>query len=596
MNRKQIKSNVRPLKLFFQLWGKLSRKQKADTYFALYLMMLSGLCELLSFAALIPFLVILTAPEKLFKNDFFANLCSLLNLNSDIDKITFTTLSFIFLTIFASFIKLINLRVSNRIAALIGKDLASQVLDKSFHRPYAVFIKGSSSEPINLIRNCNKVTNTILGILLGVSSIFVLIFISAPILFFNPSLSLGSIFFFGTIYLIISRFTNKKLSLISNIIDSNYKKELSVVYDSIGSVRNLIIERMQSAATKAFTLFDTKHRLALAEQTFLGAFPRILLEGIGISFIALIGFFAVTQNYNTDSIIAILGTIGLAAQKILPAFQQIYRSWALISSSNVDISNVLKVLDERYDISKNVKLDKPLKLKKSIRFENVHFNYDKKSNEIIKNLSFEIKAGEKVGIIGTSGSGKSTLLDLMMGLLVPTSGKIFIDNQNLHDKKRKNFLYYWHQSISHVPQSIFLSDSSITNNITFSEYLKKVNTTKFKNAVTLSKVDEFVEKIPEKYFSQVGERGINLSGGQRQRIGIARAIYRDRNLLFLDEATSALDQKTEKQILNSLFLENKNLTIIMISHKLETLQNCDRILKIENGKLFDQGDSRKLQD
>ena len=259
--KKQTRASI----LFLKLWGKLSRKRKSHTYFALNLMILSGLCELLSFAALIPFLVILTAPEKLFANNIFQYLSTFLNLNSDIDKITFTTFSFIFLAIFAAFIKLINLRQYNKVAALIGRDLASQVIEKSLNKSYPDFIKGSSSELINLIRNCNKVSNSVLGILLGVASIFTLIFISAPILFINPALSLSSIFFFGGIYYIVSKFTSRKLISISSSIDKNYKNEISLIYDSIGSIRNLIIEGMQLAATSSFKSFDTKFRLALAD-------------------------------------------------------------------------------------------------------------------------------------------------------------------------------------------------------------------------------------------------------------------------------------------------------------------------------------------
>jgi len=595
MNTKKIERNMRPSKLFFKLWKKLSKRRKLQTYFALLIMILSGICELISFAALIPFLIIITNPEKLFENNIFKYISLLFGLNSDIEKLLFTTFLFIFIALFASSIKLINIWLNNRIAALIGRDLTVKVLEKLLNRSYADFIKGSTSEIITLLNsNSNRVTNTVLGILLGISSCIVLLFIIAPIFIINPSLSISSVFFFGVIYLIITKLTTNKLASTSSSIDKNLRNEISIIYDSIGSIRNLIIERKQDKAVQSFKSFDEPYRLALANQIFLGSFPRVLLEGIGISFVALIGFLSILQKNNVESIIAILGTIGLAAQKLLPAFQQIYRSWSLINSSKADISNILKILEEPYEKDKVTKLQKPLKFRKSLRFENISFSYDKNSSDVLKNISFEIKAGEKIGIIGSSGSGKSTLIDLMMGLLIPSSGKIFIDENNLHNKNKKDFILSWHQTISHVPQNIFLSNSTIYSNITFSENHKNINLAKLKKASKLSLVEEFINNNPENYSAKVGERGIKLSGGQRQRIGIARAIYRDKDVLFLDEATSALDLKTEQKILNSLMLDNKNLTIIMISHRINTLKNCNRILKIENGLLVDQGDPLKF--
>jgi ATP-binding cassette subfamily B protein len=315
-------------------------------------------------------------------------------------------------------------------------------------------------------------------------------------------------------------------------------------------------------------------------------FPRYLLESIGLIIITIIAYLISHNNIEPSLEITILGTFALGAQRLLPAFQQIYSSWAGMGAQIYSARNVLDLLDQNAETEednfKNFEFNKSFEIK----CEAVSFQYKKTVKETLSNINFSIKPGERIGIIGKTGGGKSTLLDLIMGLLKPSSGRLLVNNIDVNLKYNKNFLKSYQSQISHVPQNIFLSDSSIIENIAFGVPNSEIIMTKVKKAAREAMADEFIENLPEGYNTKVGERGIRLSGGQRQRIAIARALYKDSRIIFFDEATSALDEKTERDLINSIYSLKKDITLVMISHRLSTLSYCEKIVEIKNKKIY----------
>ena len=225
----------------------------------------------------------------------------------------------------------------------------------------------------------------------------------------------------------------------------------------------------------------------------------------------------------------------------------------------------------------------PLLLKEGISLTGVCFRYDQNEKEVLKGLNLTIRRGERIGLIGGTGSGKSTTADLIMGLLVPTNGRVLVDGVDLHDQAHPERLTAWRAAIAHVPQSIYLADSSVAENIAFGIPLDQIDLDRVKQAAQQAQISNFIESNPEGYFSFVGERGIRLSGGQRQRIGIARALYKQALVLVFDEATSALDNTTEAAVMAAVEGFSKDLTIVMIAHRLSTVQSCDRVIQLEQG-------------
>jgi len=272
---------------------------------------------------------------------------------------------------------------------------------------------------------------------------------------------------------------------------------------------------------------------------------------------------------------------------LLPALQQIYANWAGIRGYSSAVADVLAMLNQPMPLGAlQSQHNRPLPLNAVVQIKNLSFRYGLDAPMVLQDLDLEIKKGERIGIIGSTGSGKSTLVDLLMGLLVPSGGQILVDGVDIHSNKAPEIVRAWRASIAHVPQSIFLADSSIAENIAFSVPKDQINMKQVIAAAEQAQIAAFIENRAEGYKSFVGERGIRLSGGQRQRIGIARALYKKASVLVFDEATSALDNATEQAVMESVEGLSRDLTLVMIAHRLTTVANCDRIIELEKGKVL----------
>jgi len=299
---------------------------------------------------------------------------------------------------------------------------------------------------------------------------------------------------------------------------------------------------------------------------------------------ALLGGFLALQRGSGTAVLPLLGALALGSQRLLPALQQVYGGWAVLKGYNASMAAVLALLDQ--PMPEQISVGTPLPLRQSLRLEAVGFRYAPELPTVLQGLTLEIRKGERIGLIGETGSGKSTTVDLFMGLLKPTQGQVLVDGQNLHDPQRPELLSAWRASIAHVPQSIYLADSSIAENIAFGVPREQIDHERVHLAAAQAQIAGFIEASPQGYDTFVGERGIRLSGGQRQRIGIARALYKQASVLVFDEATSALDNDTERAVMEAVDGLSRELTLVMIAHRLSTVANCDRVIELQAGRIF----------
>jgi ATP-binding cassette, subfamily B, bacterial PglK len=263
--------------------------------------------------------------------------------------------------------------------------------------------------------------------------------------------------------------------------------------------------------------------------------------------------------------------------------QRAYSSYSQIKGSKSSFEDVLNLLDQLLPKYADQPLPKPIPFAKEIKLNNLNFRYTKDSPWILKNVNLSLKKGEHIGFMGVTGSGKSTLLDIIMGLLSATEGDLNVDNQTINIQNRRS----WQAHIAHVPQNIYLSDSTIEENIAFGIAKELIDHQRVKKAAQQAQISQLIEQWKGGYQTFVGERGIRLSGGQRQRIGIARALYKQANVLIFDEATSALDNETEQVVMDAIEGLDKELTILIIAHRLTTLKGCDKIVKLGKNNVID---------
>ena len=401
----------------------------------------------------------------------------------------------------------------------------------------------------------------------------------------NWAVALGSAFLFGSIYGLLVLTTNKHLHRNSQLIDRATKQQIKALQEGMAAIRDILLDGSQRVYLEIYRQADWPQRQLQAKNVFISASPRYVVEALGLVFIAFLGWLLVHRQGSGVTVIPLLGAMALGFQRLLPAFQQMYAAWSNLKSFDADLASLLCLLDQPVPAQECVV--EPLPLHQGIRLEGVHFRYGPEQPAVLSGLDLEIRRGERIGLIGSTGSGKSTTVDILMGLLKPTVGRLLVDGVDLHDPANLEKLAAWRAAIAHVPQTIYLADSSIAENIAFGVPPHGIDMERVKQVAAQAQIASFVESSSDGYNSFVGERGIRLSGGQRQRIGIARALYKQARVLVFDEATSALDTCTEEAVMGEVEGLSQQLTIIMIAHRLSTLQRCDRVIRLNDGAVLD---------
>lgn len=556
-------------------------------------MLASGVAELISLGSVLPFLGLISNPELLWQEPIVQALATGLGINDASQLLIPATLIFAGAAVIAALIRLLNLWLNGCIAAAIGSDLSCECYRRTLYQPYSVHVQRNSATVIAGITS--QIANTVgalNALLLLMSSAVVAIALFAGLLFINTPVALLASALFGVSYFLLGKLSRKELHVNGHKITLASGYLLKALNEGLGSIRDVLLDNSQGVYLQVYQQADRPQRQLQAKNAFLGAFPRYAVEALGMVFIAFLGSLLVLNSDQSVAVIPLLGALALGAQRLLPALQTIYNGWAVMKGYNSAISAVLEMLNQPIFLppSSVVAWD----LHSCIRLEGVNFRYGIGQPIVLKGLSLEIRRGECIGLIGSTGSGKSTVIDLVMGLLEPTSGKVIIDGLDIHDSRHPERIAAWRGAISHVPQNIYMSDSSVTENIAFGVPKQLIDFDRVKRAAEQAQISSFIEEMPQSYQTFVGEQGIRLSGGQRQRIGIARALYKNSKVLIFDEATSSLDTNTENSVMQAINGLSESLTIVMIAHRLSTLLNCDRVIRLENGIISADGSPQEV--
>jgi len=529
-------------------------------------------------------------PDKFFNNTYVVKFSSLIGILSTNQLLTVFTISFAVLVFISGGIRILLLWLTTRFSYDTGADLSLIAYRRTLYQSYQIHLSRNSSDVISSITN--KVNGVAFGILLStlnvVSSSILLIAITLTMIFINAKIAFIASFSFGVSYLIITFIFRMKLRANSKLISIEQTRVIKALQEGLGGIRDVLLDSTQDVYCDIYSKADKPLRRATGNNLFIAQGPRYLMETFGILLIVLLSFYLSKTPGGIAMAMPTLGALALSAQRLLPSLQMVYGSWASIVGSIDALIDTLKMLEIPIH-SSHLSITQ-MEFKEKIAFKDVCFKYSELESLVLNKLSFEIPKGTKVGFIGSTGSGKSTTLDILMGLLTPNSGNILIDGHVLNEENRKG----WQKNLAHVPQSIFLADTTIMENIAFGVPFNEINIDRVKLAAKQAQISDFIEAKALGYQSLIGERGVQLSGGQRQRIGIARALYKDANILIFDEATSALDNSTEQSVMNSIENLSNDFTIILIAHRLSTLKHCDFVVELENGMVKDIGTYERI--
>lgn len=564
-----------------RIWSHIGKRRRMQMLLMLALMIIASLAEAVSIGAVLPFLAVLTSenPNNFFGASYISNWLG----SDNSQQLLILTIAFSGIAIICGTLRLILMWVQTRISYAVGGDFSVEIYEKTLQQPYSVHISRNSSELISAMTTKvnGLVFNAMYPFLVIISSVFMITIILIALLMVDPIVALVTFALFGTIYLTISYITKDVLQKNSKLVSENINKAIKSLQEGLGGIRDVILDNSQDKYIEEYKRYEIPMRKAAADVYTIAGSPRTILESLGIVCIACLAYF-MTKNGGSSggNAIPVLGTIALGAQKLLPMMQQVYSSWAAIKGNQASTLDALDLMEQT--VSKRGNNNNPkIEFNNVIDLNGIEFGYSNKKNVVIKNLNFQITKGMRLGIVGVTGSGKSTLVDILMGLLPPSNGYVAIDGKKLTNDNRVD----WQNKISHVPQSIFLTDSTIAENIAFGVPKECIDINRVLSCAKIADLEKFIQSLPMNYAETVGERGVQLSGGQRQRIGIARALYKNSELLVFDEATSALDPDTEDRIIRSIDALPKQLTIVSIAHRYSTLKYCDRIIRLTKSGL-----------
>jgi ATP-binding cassette, subfamily B, bacterial PglK len=574
-------NNISALSILKKIFVHLDERRKKDIKFVFFLTILSSLAESVSVAMLIPFVSFFVNPDSYIFNSLFKNFFDFLNIKSKEDILAIVSLSFIFMVLLSSFIKLRYIKSSNALTDNITSDFRIKIFKFLTNQEFSYFFKHGSNE---IMSNLSQKTGAFITIIFSAINIINSILISLAVVtiliinepFYTPLIMISIIIFFFVIFKIKSKTVLKKGQAVS--LNQNFM--IDIFQNAVGYLPEIIIYNVRKLFVTALSKISRETAIFGAEVRTIALSPRVYLETFVIIFVILVVYFSNFSERSIESNVSYLAILAFGTQKCLPLINNVYNLSINFKNVTPTVYGFLKILDEgnaneivhqEYDT---------LKFKNKIRLEDITYSYDKNLPNILNKINFDIIKGEKVAIKGQTGSGKSTLVNIISGLLLPNQGQIYIDGILINSKNLNN----WQKNVAIVPQTVFLNDATVLENIAFALDTKSINIEKVEKSAKLAQINTFIESLPNRYNEKVGERGIRLSGGQRQRMGIARALYRDANVIILDEPTNALDIETEKLVMDSITKLSKDITLIMISHSDTSLKYFDKILDLDKYK------------
>ncbi|MGV8058416.1 MAG: ABC transporter ATP-binding protein [Smithellaceae bacterium] len=571
-------------------------REKRQFVFLASGLMLNGLLEVISIALIMPFLAVAASPELIQKNLYLRLVYETLKLENSRDFLLFLGFTLVFALLLVNISNAIFTWFTLRFTWAINHSLSVRLMEHYMSMDYLAFIQRNSAElqrniQIETMEVVNNLISPILNLLnKGISLLMTIIFL----LWIDPFLAVSVGVIFSVIYFAIYYVSKKTLYVIGQSSLQDNEAKFRALSEALGVFKIAKLLHLEAFFLTRFSNASYRFSRNQSKRMTISQLPRFAVEMVAFTALVGICLFIIGTKPNFSEAIPILGLYTFAAYRFMPGMQQVYSSFSVLRSWLPHINYLVKEFEfdsmpddaHAREKTKNDSRNETLAPPPIIQLQNVIFSYPNSKRTIINNISLSVPYKCTVGFFGETGSGKTTTIDLIMGIIPPDSGSILVHNQPLSSENMAS----WQKSIGYVPQDIYLIDSSIIENIAFGIPKEKIDIEQVRNVCILANIAVFIEEeLIDGYETVVGERGVRLSGGQRQRIGIARALYHNPDILIFDEATSALDNETEKVLMEAIDNFSHNKTIILIAHRLSTLEKCDSVFKFGKGRIIKSG-------
>jgi len=578
------------MKTFKKLIFLLNSHEKKHAVFLLIMSIIMALLDMIGVASILPFITILTN-SSLIETNFILNTMfkasSIFGVQNNQQFIFILGFIFFFILIISQLFKAFTTYLQFKFILMLEHSISKRLVETYLYQPYSWFLNRNSADlGKTILSEVNNVVGNGIGKLMEVitkGAVIIAILILLIIVDLKLTLILG--FTLSVIYFLIYYGFKGYLNEIGEKSLKNNQYRFTAISEAFGAAKEIKVGALEQTYIKSFSSSSEYFSRFNAFSLMISSLPRFFLEIIAFGGVILVMLYIIAKSNSFINALPVISLYVFAGYRLMPAAQGIF-------ASCTQLTFVSPSLDKLYDDIKKLKVynenqdQTAMSFNKAINLKNIHFSYLDRSRTTLKDVTLNIPANSTVGFVGATGSGKTTTADIILGLLKPQKGTFEVDGKIITEQNSRS----WQRCIGYVPQHIYLSDDTITANIAFGVASKDINQENVEKVSKIANLHEFVvNELPKKYQTLIGERGIRLSGGQRQRIGIARSLYHNPQLIIFDEATSALDNVTEKKVMDAINNLKKNVTIIIIAHRLNTVKNCDIIYIFDKGEVKSKG-------
>ena len=555
-----------------------NKKQQIKFLFLFGLIVVSGFLELIGISLILPFINVVMNPEIIMTNRYLNFVYNFFHITDTTNFLIFLAFVLIASYIFKNLYMLVVYYFQYKVLYNAQKDISLQLIRYYVNQPYSYHLNINTSEMVRIVTDdTSRCSDFLTNAFFMLTEFIVLLLVISFLFYINKTVTFILVVLFICIFLVIFKILKPRLKIFAKNNQKYHAGMIKWIQQSLGAIKDIKILQKEQFFINKYYDSSVKYTSAQKHFHFLEQFPRLLIESFVVSIILSVIIYLLYKGIDASTIIIQMAVFAMAAFRLMPSMNRMQVALNALMYYMPSINVVYRDL-KNTRVSGYLKEDenKQLNMEKDVLINNISYKYPNTEKYIFKNVSFSIKRGKSIGFVGPTGAGKTTIIDVILGLLNPTDGSITIGGIDVHKNKNN-----WFSKIGYVPQFIYLTDDTIKNNILFYDD-ENVDEEKLNIVIEQAQLKEFIESLPKGLDTIVGERGIRLSGGQRQRIGIARALYKKPEILVLDEATSALDNETEKAVMQAIEHLYGKITMLVIAHRLTTIEKCDEIYEIRN--------------